>query len=91
MRLTQSVPLRTPGLYTQVCQNAASAGRASEQLLLEWPRLALRFGRVKAALAAASQGTELAPASAELWRQRLVLESQHVSFQVQALTLSGKM
>ena len=66
----------------QVCQDAAAAGRASEQLLLEWPRLALRFGRVKAALAAASRGTELAPASAELWRQRLVLESQHASFQV---------
>lgn len=69
-------------LGKQVCQDAASGGRASQQLLLEWPRLALRFGRVKAALAAASQGTAREPASAELWRQRLVLESQHASFQV---------
>ena len=66
----------------QVCHNAAAAGRASEQLLLEWPRLALRFGRAKAALSAAAQGTEQAPASAELWRQRLVLESQHANLQV---------
>ena len=61
----------------QVCQAAASAGRASEELLLEWPRFALRFGRVKAALAACEQATALVPASAELWRQRLVLETQH--------------
>ena len=68
-----------------MCGDAASAGRASEQLLLEWPQLALRFGRVKAALAACKKGAELAPASAELWRQRLVLETQHASFQVSQL------
>lgn len=65
------------GRPMQVCQAAASARRASAELLLEWPRLALRFGRVKAALAACKQATELTPASAELWRQRLVLEAQH--------------
>ena len=61
----------------QVCQAAASAERASEEILLEWPRLALRFGRIKASLAACEQATALAPTSAELWRQRLVLETQH--------------
>ena len=63
-----------------MCQAAASAERASEELLLEWPRFALRFGRVKAALAACEQATELTPASAELWRQRLILETQHAIF-----------
>ena len=72
----------TAALGMQVCEDAAAAGRASERLLLEWPRLALRFGRAKAALGAAARGTQQASASAELWRQRLVLESQHASFQV---------
>lgn len=66
----------------QVCEAAAAAGRASEQLLAEWPRLALRFGRPRAALAASARGTELVPASGQLWRQRLLLETQHASFQV---------
>jgi hypothetical protein len=66
----------------QVCEAAAAARRASEQLLADWPRLALRFGRPRAALEACARATELEPASGQLWRQRLLLEMRHASFQV---------
>lgn len=58
-------------------------GRASEALLLEWPRLALRFGRVKKALEAAARACQSRPGSAPLWQQRLLLEAQQASAQVQ--------
>lgn len=69
-------------VLAQVCEAAAVAERASEALLLAWPRLALRFGRPKAALAAAAKAAALMPSSSGLWRQRLVLETEHASFQV---------
>jgi len=66
----------------QVCERAASEGRASEALLLEWPRLALRFGRVKKALEASACACQSLPRSAQLWQQRLLLTAQQASAQV---------
>ncbi|CAL8463055.1 g2589 [Coccomyxa elongata] len=65
----------------EVCGMAAAEGRASEALLLEWPRLALRFGRVKAALEAAARACQTSPGSAPLWQQRLLLQAQQISSQ----------
>lgn len=72
-------------LFAQVCEKAASEGRASEALLLEWPRLALRFGRVKKALEAAARACQSCPGSAALWQQRLLLQAQQASAQVYSL------
>ena len=60
------------GVYSR----AAAAGAGSEASLLAWPRAALAAGRVGDALAAAAAATAARPASAPLWKQRLVLEAQ---------------
>lgn len=72
----------------QVCERAASEGRVSEALLLEWPRLALRFGRVKKALEASAHACQSLPCSAQVWQQRLLLTAQQASAQVSYPPLS---
>lgn len=66
----------------QVCGRAATEERASEELLLSWPRLALRFGRMRAALEASAQACQVRRQSAALWQQRLLLEAQQAALQV---------
>ena len=56
-----------------LCERAASAGAASETVLLEWPRAALQRGRPDAALAAAAAACDARPTSAPVWRARLAL------------------
>ncbi|EIE27370.1 hypothetical protein COCSUDRAFT_11398 [Coccomyxa subellipsoidea C-169] len=72
---------RSKELAKALLEKAASEGRASEALLLEWPRLALRFGRVKKALEAAARACQSCPGSAALWQQRLLLQAQQASAQ----------
>ena len=52
------------------------AGLASERALLDWPRVALRCGRVKEVLRAAEAGVAALPRSAPLWRQFVALQTQ---------------
>ena len=73
----------SPVDVAQVCERAAAEGRASEHLLLEWPKLALQRGQVRGALAAAAAGTALSPASPMLWQQRIILEAQQASSTLQ--------
>ena len=57
-------------------------GLASEEVLLDWPMLALRCGRPEAALAAAQRAAAAMPQAPALQQQLLVLQAQHCTMQV---------
>lgn len=76
-------------LLEAACSGAAQQGCASEQVLLAWPAAALRARRAQAALQAARSACQALPASAGVWEQRLKLEGQRLSLQVDQATHSS--
>lgn len=51
-------------------------GLLSEEAALNWPHLALAFGKVQEALGACEAGTKAHTASAALWSQAIILLAQ---------------
>lgn len=69
---------------TPCSEGLLHTGCASEEALLSWPALALRCGRLDAALAAAQRAAAAMPNSPRVQRQALVLQAQHCTMQVPA-------